>query len=334
MAAPLPDDPTMKSYTLRVDNARVVLDRVDVPTPAPGPGQVLLRMLAAALNRGEFIPGGLVKGGAAKPAGIEGAGEIVALGAGVAGLALGDRVMGRCAGAFAEYALMDAREALPVPPSLSIEEAAALPLVFLVAHDMLVLQGRLRAGEWLLVAGVSSGVGVAALQLAKALGARVIGTSGSADKLARLQALGLDVALHTRAPDFAERVMAASAGRGADLVVNAVGGSVFAECIRCMAFEARLATVGYVDRVLSAELDLEALHAKRLTLFGVSNKLRSADQRAGGIPAFKADVLPAVADGRIRPLVDRVFGFDELAGAQACMEENRHLGKIVVRIAA
>lgn len=323
----------MKSYTLRVEGAQAVLQPVDAPTPEPGPGQVLLKMHAAALNRGEFIPGGLIKGGASKPAGIEGAGEVVALGAGVSALTLGQRVMGRCAGAFSEYATMDAREALPVPPGLSMAEAASVPLTFLVVHDMLVLQGRLRMGEWLLVTGISSGVGVAALQAAKVMGARVIGTSGSADKLARLQALGLDVALHTRAPDFAPRVMEATGGHGSDLVVNTVGGSVFAECVRTMAFEARLATVGYVDQQLTAEIDLQALHAKRLTLFGVSNKQRNADQRAAGVPAFVADWLPAFADGRIKPVVDRVFPFDELPAAQAHMQANQHLGKIVLAIA-
>ncbi len=322
----------MKSYSLRVEGDQAVLQLGDAPMPEPGPGQLLLKMHAAALNRGEFIPGGLVKGGAAKPAGIEGAGEIAALGPGVDAWQPGQRVMGRCAGAFAEYALMDAREALPVPAGLSMTDAAAVPLVFLVVHDMLVLQGRLQPGQWLLVTGVSSGVGVASLQLAKALGARVIGTSGSADKLARLQALGLDLGLCTRAPDFAARVMDATGGQGATLVVNTVGGSVFAECLRGMAFEGRLAMVGYVDRQFSAEIDLQALHARRLVLFGVSNKLRNADQRAAGLPAFKAEVLPALADGRIRPLVDRVFTFDDLPAAQAHMQANRHLGKIVLEI--
>ena len=322
----------MQSYTFRAEGDGVVLERREVPLPDPAPGQLLVKMHAAALNRGELIPGGLVKGGAARPAGLEGAGEVVALGPGVGDPRPGSIVMGRCAGAFAEYVVMDAREAMPVPPALAIAEAASVPLVFLVVHDMLIAQGRLRAGEWLLVCGVSSGVGVAALQAAKALGARVIGTSGSAEKLARLRALGLDVAIETRAPTFADAVLEATDGRGADLVVNAVGGSVFAECLRCMAFEARLATVGYVDRVLGAEIDLQALHAKRLVVFGVSNKLRNADQRAAGVPAFCADLLPAIADGRIRPLVDRVFPFDALDAARACMEENRHLGKIVLRI--
>lgn len=324
----------MKSYALHVEGSQAVLQLLDTAVPEPGPGQVLLKMHAAGLNRGEFIPGGLVKGGASKPAGIEGAGEVVKLGPGVEGVTPGLRVMGRCAGAFAEYAVMDLRELMPVPARLSMNEAAAVPLSFLVVHDMLVQQGRLQAGEWLLVTGVSSGAGVAALLAAKALGARVIGSSGSADKLARLQALGLDVALHTRAPDFADAVMQATAGHGADLVVNTVGGSVFAECLRCMAFEARMAIVGYVDRQLDANIDLQAVHVKRLTLFGVSNKLRSAAQRAAGVPAFVAELLPAFADGRIRPLVDSVYPFEQLPAAQAHMEANRHLGKIVLQIVA
>jgi NADPH:quinone reductase-like Zn-dependent oxidoreductase len=195
-----------------------------------------------------------------------------------------------------------------------------------------VLQGRLKAGEWMLVNGVSSGVGVAALQLAKALGARVIGTSGSAEKLARLQAQGLDVGLCTRGADFHAAVMQATADKGVNLVINTVGGTVFAEDIRCMAFEGRLATVGYVDGELKAEIDIQALHAKRLTLFGVSNKLRSAAQRAEGVPRFGAEVVPMLADGRIVPLVDRVFPFAQLAQAKDAMEANQHLGKLVLAI--
>lgn len=324
---------TMKSYALRVEGDRVQLEPVEGAVPQPGPGQLLVKMHAAGLNRGELIPGGLVKSGPAKPAGMEGAGEVVAIGAGVSGFSIGQHVMGRCPGAFAEYAVMDQREALPVPAGLSMEQAAAVPLTWMVVHDMVVLQGRLKAGEWLLVTGVSSGVGVSSLQAAKALGARVIGTSGSADKLARLQALGLDVALNTRAPDFAQAVLDATGGAGANLVINTVGGSVFAECVRCMAFEGRLATVGYVDHVLKAEIDIQALHLKRLALFGVSNKMRSADQRVAGVPAFVKDLLPAIADGRARPLIDSVYPFAQLDAALAHMQANQHLGKIVLKIA-
>ncbi len=325
----------MKLYTMRTTADSAAIERTEAPVPEPGPQQLLVRMRAASLNRGEFILGhGLQKAGTSKAIGMEGAGEVVRAGSGVAGFAAGQRVMARCPGAFAEYALMDAREAIAVPPNLSWEEASAIPLTFLVVHDMLVAQGRLKRGEWVLVTGVSSGVGVASLQAAKELGARVIGTSGSSEKLARLEAQGLDVGLCTRAGNFHDSVMEATGGKGADLVVNTVGGSVFPECVRSMAFEARLATVGYVDGVLKSEIDLQALHARRLTLFGVSNKLRSAEQRAAGVPAFVADLMPAIAAGRIRPVIDRVFPFDELPAARAHMEANRHLGKIVLAMPA
>jgi len=323
----------MQSWWIQAADGRTSLERRDVPVPAPGPGQVRVRLRAAALNRGEFIAAhGLHKAGAAKPAGMEGAGEIAALGEGVAQLQIGGRVMGRCPGAFADCALMDAREAIPVPAALSWEEAAAIPLAFMVVHDMLIGQGHLKPGEWLLVAGAASGVGVAALQAGKALGANVIGTSGSAEKLQRLKPLGLDLGLHTRAGNFCAAVMQATGGRGADLAVNAVGGSVFAECVRALAFEGRLAIVGYVDGVMKAEIDMEALHAKRLKVFGVSNKLRNAEQRASTVRGFVADLLPAIAGGRIRPLIERAFPLDELPQAKALMESNAHVGKIVVRM--
>ena len=324
----------MKSYWLVSDAHGARLELRTVDTPTPGAGQVLVKMHAASLNRGEFIHGhGLHAAGSAKPAGMEGAGEIVALGADVQGWASGARVMGRCPGAFAEYALMDVREILPVPERLSLQEAASVPLTFLVTHDLLVLQGQLQAGQWLLVNGVSSGVGVASLQMAKVLGARVIGTSGSQAKLEQLRPLGLDVGICSRAPDFHQAVLEATGGQGANLAVNTVGGTVFAENLRSLAFEGRMGIVGYVDGVLQAPLDLETLHAKRLVVFGVSNKLRTPAQRAQGIARFRDEILPALADGRIRPLIDQVFGFEALEQAKAHMESNRHTGKIVIRLA-
>ncbi len=324
----------MQSYWMLMDEAASTLEVREIPLPAAGPAQLLVRMHAAALNRGEFLPGHGPKGRAGpwKAVGGEGAGEVVAAGSAVTGLRPGDRVMGRCTGAFAQYALMEAAEAMAIPANLSWEQAASIPLVFLVTYDMLVLQGRMQAGEWLLVNGVSSGVGVASLQLGKALGAHVIGTSGSAAKLDKLAPLGLDIALCTRLPDFASTVLEATSQRGANLVVNTVGGSVFAENVRAMAFEGRLATVGYVDGVTASTIDLAALHAKRLTIFGVSNRLRTLEQRSAAIPRFVTDVLPHFASGRIAPQIDCVMDFAQLAEAKARMEAGTHVGKIVLRI--
>ncbi|HEU4371586.1 MAG TPA: zinc-binding dehydrogenase [Methylomirabilota bacterium] len=319
----------MKAFWITPGPGGTRVELRETPPPEPESGELLVRVRASALNRGELL-GGKV-GAPAKPGGGECAGEVVRLGDGVTGVTVGDRVMGRCGGGFAEYAIMDAREAMRAPAALSWEEAAATPLVSLVVYDMLVAQGRLAAGQWLLVTAVSSGVGVGALQMAKVLGARVIGTSGSADKLARLETLGLDVGIRTRTADFGDAVLKATDGKGVSLVVNNVGGSVFAECIRALAFEGRLATVGHMDRVLSAPLDLEALHAKRLTVFGVSNRLRNAGQRAETVRGFGRDLGPHVESGRLRPLIDRAFPFEELPAAIAFMESDAQVGKIVVR---
>ncbi len=322
----------MKSWWIRSEAGKTLLDLRDVAPPKPATGQILVRVRAAALNRGEFIASlGLHAAGApAKPAGQECAGEVIEIGDGVTTFRPGDRVMGRAPGSFAEQALLDAREAMVVPARLSWEEATAVPLVFLVSYDMLYPGGDLAPGEWLLVMGASSGVGVASVQIGKFVGAHVVGTSGSAAKLDRLRPLGLEAGIQVRGGGFYDAVMKATGGKGADLVVNAVGGTVFAECVRALAFRGRLATVGYVDGVMRSEIDLEALHSKRLRLFGVSNKLRTAPQRAETVAGFVRDVLPAIADGRIRPLVDKVFPLAELPAAKAYMESDAQVGKIVV----
>jgi NADPH:quinone reductase-like Zn-dependent oxidoreductase len=235
-------------------------------------------------------------------------------------------------GGFAEHAAMFAHQAMPVPPRLTWEQAAAIPISFLTAYEMLYPPyGKLKAGEWLLVTGASAGAGAASIQTAKLIGAQTIGTSGSAEKLAKLKAIGLDVSIATRGADFAAKVMEATGGKGADLIVNLVGGSVFAECVKCLARRGRLAVVGYVDGVLKAELDLAAVHANRYEIFGISNAKLTAGERAQAVRGFARDVLPALADGRIAPLIDRVFAFDELPAAKAWMESSSMVGKIVVR---
>jgi len=240
--------------------------------------------------------------------------------------------MGRCGGGFAEYALMDAREAMRVPARLAWEEAAATPLVFLVVYDMLVAQGHLAAGQWLLVTGVSSGVGVAALQTARALGAHVIGTSGSADKLARLEKLGLDVGIRTRSGDFHEAVLKATDGKGVNLVVNNVGGTVFAECIKALAFPGTAGDRG--SHGPHAERHTRPRGAAQQAAHGlrVSNRLRSAPQRAETVRGFVTDVLPYLEDGRLRPWSTRSSRSTTWPAAIAFMESDAQVGKIVVRL--
>jgi NADPH:quinone reductase-like Zn-dependent oxidoreductase len=321
----------MKAYWISQQDQHMQLELRETDPPVPKAGEILVAIKAASLNRGEFIAGhGLHKGTGGRPAGQEAAGTVAALGAGVANFKIGDRVMGRCPGAYAEFGCIDAREAIPVPAGMSWEEAGATPLVFLVTYDMLVQQGKLAAGEWLLITGVTSGVGVASLLTAKAIGARVIGTSGSGAKLAQLKAKGLDVGVVTRGGAIYDAVMQATDNKGVNLVVNNVGGSVFAECIKAMAYRGRLATVGYLDRQMHAEIDIDALHAKRLTLFGVSNKLRTPPERGETVAGFIRDWLPLFASGQVRPVIDKVFPFAQLPAAQAYMESNAQTGKIVV----
>jgi NADPH:quinone reductase-like Zn-dependent oxidoreductase len=315
----------MKAYVLRTEPNRTTLELREKPTPQPSPTQLLVKIRAASMNRGELIRGGAMSKAGEKPAGMDCAGEVVGT---------GEKVIGRLPGAFAEYGVMDRQDAIPMPSNLSWEEAAAIPITFNVVYDMLVQQGNLKSGEWLLVTGVTAGVGVAALQAAKALGAKVIGTSGSPAKLEELKKLGLDVALPTRKPDFAAAVMKATDGKGVNLVVNNVGGTVFAECIKCMAYEGRLATVGYLDHTMKAEIDLAALHEKRLKLYGVSNKLRTAEQRKATVDGMKRDFMPFFASGKLKPLIHKVFSFDELPKAKDYMESDAAVGKIVIRMPA
>lgn len=310
-----------------------VLRLREVLKPMAMADEILIRVQAASLNRGEFLARQKLPATAEpKPAGIECAGEVVQVGAGVKGFAPGDRVMGRAAMAFSEFATMRSGEALRVPERLSWEEAAGASITYLVAYDMLWPGGSLQQDEWLLITGVSSGVGVAALQLGKLLGAKVIGTSRSTSKLERLQSLGLDLGISDLNADFQAQVMTVTAGQGVNLVVNNVGGSAFAACMRVLAYRGRLATVGNLDGQGTAEIDLLAQHAKRLQLFGVSNKLRSAEEMTSSVSGFTQAILPAMADGRVTPLIDKIYPFTDLPEALMYMESNEQLGKIVISI--
>jgi len=321
----------MKSCWIVSRDHQAVLEWRDIPVPQPRAGEIVMRVRATALNRGEIVVGGAVHGGPEKIGGTEAAGEVHAVGAGITKARVGDRIFGRVRGGFAEYVAMEEAQIIPLPARLSFEQAAAVPISYITAYEMLYAPyGKLKAGEWLLITGASAGAGVASIQIAKMIGAKTIGTSGSTDKIAKLKALGLDVAIATRGADFAPKVKEATGGNGVDLAVNLVGGSQFAECVRSLARHGRLAVVGYVDGVHKAELDLSAVHVNRFEIFGVSNAKLTAEERAAATRGFVRDVVPALADGRIVPVVDSVFTFDELPAAKARMEANQMVGKIVV----
>lgn len=323
----------MKTWWIVTRDHAATLECREMPVPVPGSGYVLVKVHAAGMNRGELIVGGAVHGGPEKMGGVEVSGVVEALGPGVAGIRTGDRVMGRVRGAFTEYALMETHQLMPLPANLTWEQGAAVPVSYTTAWEMICQFGFIAKDEWLLITGASSGAGVACMQIARALGAHTIGTSGSAEKLARLKALGLEHGIHTRNPDFAGRVMEITGGAGANIAASLVGGTVFPEILKCLARCGRVAIAGYVDGALDATIDLGAVHVNRFRIYGVSNAKLTWQERAEATRGFSELVLPMIADGRIEPVVDRVYGFDELPKAKAAMEANEMVGKIIVRVA-
>ncbi len=323
----------MKTFWIRHEAGKAELYLRELPVPEPAPGQILLRVRAASLNRGDLL--GTIsfhRAPEGRPAGVDAAGEVHAVGAGVKGFKVGDRIMARGRGCFAEYVLVDPGLATPIPTGFSWEKAAAIPISYVTAWEALVQFGRLKVGETLLIAGASSGVGVCSIQLGKVLGAKVIGVSTSEAKLGKLKALGLDEAILARGEDFSGKVLELTGGKGADLAVNLVGGTVFAACQRSLGKFGRLAIVGYVDGVMTTPLDLEAAHGKRHEIFGISNAPLTPEMRAVATQGFERDVLPAIVDGRIEPVIDRVFPFDELPAAKAYVDAGGQIGKVVVKM--
>jgi NADPH:quinone reductase len=324
----------LKSCWIKSEGGKTAFEFRDVPMPQPKAGEIVVRTRASSINRGELLASigwhGLDQ---PKPAGRDLAGEVHAVGAGVSGFSIGQRVMARAHGAFAEYVPVAEHLVVAVPDRLSWEQAAAIPIAFVTAHVSLYTYGRVKAGEWVLIAGASSGVGVASIQAAQYAGAKVIGTSGSAEKLDKLKSLGMDVGIHARSGDFAPQVLQATGGSGANLALNLVGGSMFPGCLKSLANQGRLVIVGYVDGVMKSEIDLETVHGKRIEISGVSNTYLTPAERAEGTRTFARDLMPAFSDGRIVPVIDKVFPFDDLPAAKAYVENNSHIGKVVVRVA-
>lgn len=323
----------MRSCWIRTESGRTVFELRDVPIPQPKAGEILVRTHASSLNRGELLASiAWHNADVPKPAGRDLAGEVDVWGEGVEGFTRGQRIMACAHGSLSEYVRVSAQQAIPIPDHLDWEQAAAVPAAFRTAHVSLFTYGRMKAGDWVLVAGASSGVGVACIQAAKYVGAKVIGTSRSAGKLRSLKALGLDVGIETRHGDFAAEVLDVTAGRGANVAVNLVGGTLFPQCLRSLANQGRLVIVGYVDGVMRSEIDLEAVHAKRIEISGVSQAHLTDVERDEASQRFIRDLMPGLVDGRIVPTINKVFDFDELPIAKAYVESDAHVGKVIVRM--
>jgi NADPH2:quinone reductase len=316
----------------------------DVPRPEPGAGELLVRVRAAGLNAADrlLVAGRYLVGASVRPpepsapgpvpVGAEMAGEVEAVGAGVSGYAVGDRVMAMCRGAFAEYALADTARTMPVPAGVDWTTAAAVPLTFVTAHDAIATAGRLAPGESVLVNAASSGVGVASVQVARLLGAgTVIAASTSPDKYEKLRAAGVvaDVELDAGAGDLAEQVLAATGGRGVDVVVDSVGAAAFPANLAAAALGARIVSVGRLGGSVAA-VDLDELSRKRVSVVGVTFRTRSRQQAADVFGAAGAVLGPALADGRLTVLVDRTFDLAEAAAAEDYLGTGTHIGKVVL----
>lgn len=309
----------------------------EVPRPVPGPEEVLVRVRAATLNRADLgvAAGGAhgAMGGPGTILGLDFAGEVVAVGPGVTGVKPGDRVTASGAGGYAEYAVADIGRVQHVPDrNLSWEEAATLPVALATMHDAIVVNGRLARGESVMILGASSGVGIMGMQIAKFMGAAlVVGTSTDAARRARLKEFGADITVDTRDADWAAQVLAATGGKGVDLVVDQVSGPTINAAMRCTAILGRIVNVGRLGGA-RGEFDFDLHATRRITYIGVTHRTRSRAEIRAEYEAMRRDLWAAVEEGRFAIPIDRVFPLEEVAQALAHMKANRHFGKIVLSV--
>jgi putative PIG3 family NAD(P)H quinone oxidoreductase len=306
------------------------------PLPRPGPGEVLIKVAAAGVNGPDLMQRkGLYPAppGASDLPGLEVAGEVAASGEGATRWRLGDRV---CAltpgGGYAEYCLVHESNALPVPPGFTFTEAAALPETFFTVWHNVFERGALKKGETLLVHGGSSGIGTTAIQLASAFGAYVITTAGSADKCAACLKLGADRAVNYQREDFVAVVKEATEGRGADVILDMVGGDYVARNYHAAAVDGRIVQIATQAGPI-ASADFSRLMVKRLTHTGSTLRPRTAEFKAGIAAALEAQVWPLLASRRVAPVMDMIYPLREAWRAHERMEEGSHIGKIVLDVA-
>jgi NADPH:quinone reductase len=306
---------------------------VSRPVPQPGPGEVLIRVAAAGINRPDVLQRKGVypppKGVTDIP-GLEVAGEVVRIGAGVAEPAVGARVCALVAGGgYAEYVAAPAVQCLPVPATLTLEEAGAVPETFFTVYYNLFMRARLQSGETVLIHGGSSGIGTTAILLAKAFGARVIVTAGTADKCAACGKLGAEVAIDYKQEDFVARTLEATDGQGADVILDMVGGEYLARNLAAAAVNGRIAVIA-TQHGTKAELDLAMLMKKRLSLGGSTLRPQTVEGKGAIAAALRREVWPRFESGSLRPVIHARFPLQEAARAHALMESGTHIGKIVL----
>jgi NADPH2:quinone reductase len=323
----------MIAIEIREPGEPEVLVPVERPTPAPGSGEVLIKVAAAGVNRpdvmqrrGRYPP----PPGAPDIPGLEVAGTIDAIGSNVDELRVGDAVCALVAGGgYAEYCVAPAPQCLPAPRGLDLVSAAAIPETFFTVWTNVFERGRLAAGESILVHGGSSGIGTTAIQLARAHGARVFATAGSPEKCAACERLGAERAINYRDADFLEAVRAATGGKGVDVVLDMVGAEYFARNVDALAVEGRLVEIATL-RGAKAELTIPTIMQRRLTITGSTLRPRSVAEKGAIARALRTRVWPLLESGAVKPIIYKTFPLTHAAEAHRVMEAGEHIGKLVL----
>ncbi len=313
-----------------------VLQTAQTGVPVPAAGEVLLKVAYAGVNRpdclqrsGRYPP----PPGASPILGLEASGHVVALGEGVTQWKVGDAVCGLAnGGAYAEYVSIPEGQALPIPAGFSLLQAAALPENYFTVWTNVFQRGHLQAGETFLVHGGSSGIGLTAIQLAKAFGAKVLCTVGNADKVAACLKAGADVAIDYRQQDFVAQALAATDQKGVNIILDMVGGDYMQRNLQTLAMDGRLVQIAFLQPS-KTEVDWIALMVKRLTFTGSTLRPRSAADKAQMAHELKTQVWPLLEKGQALPVIHQVFDLDQAAQAHALMESSTHIGKIMLKVA-
>ena len=330
-----PFPPHMTAIAINAPGGPETLVPEERPVPQPGPGEILVKVEAAGVNRPDVMQRqGLYPPpkGAPDIPGLEIAGEVAAIGDNVTRWKPGDKVMALVVGGgYAEYCLAHEGHALPIPQNLSMVEAAAVPETFFTVWHNVFERGALKKGETLLVHGGTSGIGTTAIQLAKAFGAKVITTAGSPEKCEAARKLGADVAINYKTEDFVAMTKTATAGKGADVVLDMIGGDYIERNYEAAAVEGRIVQIAFQGSP-KATVDFRRIMLKRLHHTGSTLRSRSVEDKNAIAAAVEARVLPLLAAGQVKPVMDSTFALREAPAAHARMESSLHIGKIVLTI--